>query len=198
MDMAEQPKDAADRMPVNTEAGRKVSPPSGPVPTSETVEARNKRMAEERGVDEEDAEYVLPTPSEAFAERHPAAVRRHARMMDRMLDEQRGVHGPGEAPQTLRTMDQPKDNSNFTKTEHAIANNQRLTTAATHEMLGDQTRLAEMERAYGDYPGRTFTVDPNDVNEVKSMAVRPPGEPDVVTAFPQGLSSRHAPESRPR
>src|SRR5829696_3849340 len=117
--MAEQPKDAADRMPVNTEASRKTAPPSGPVPTSETVESRNKREAEQAGVDPEDAEYLLPSPSEAFAERHGAAVRRHARMMDKMLEAQRDVRGPGEAPQTLRTMDQPKDNENFTKTELA-------------------------------------------------------------------------------
>lgn len=190
--MAETPKDPADQMPVRSEAARKVAPPSGPVPTSETVEGRNRREAE---VDEP---YVLPTPSEAFAERHGPEVRRHARMMAAQAEYQRELRGPGEAPRTMRTMDQPKDNSNFTKTEAAIENNRALHDEATRQMLGDQTRLAEMRRAEGEYPGWVFTVDPREVNDVKSLAVRPPGEPDVVTAFPQGLSSRHVPESRPR
>ncbi len=207
------PHDPADEMPVHGEAARHLSPPSGPVPTSETVEARNKREAEENAgasrrartarakaqeveVEEDDEKYVLPTPQEAFAERHSAAVRNHARMMDKQLELQRAVRGVGEEPHTMRTMAQPKDNENYTQTEQAIENNRMLAAEAAHQILGDETRLAEMRRAYGDYAGRLFTVDPRDVNAVKTMEVRPPGEPDVVTAFPQGLSSRHVPESK--
>ncbi len=210
--MAEQPKGPAENTPVHGEAARKVAPPSGPVPTSETPEARQKREREqmgegksyaaqlerESGVEQVDVDedYLMPSPQEAFADRHAAAVRRHARMMDKQLELQRAVRGPGEAPRELRTMAQPKDNDDYTRTEQAIENNRVLAAEAAHQILGDETRLAEMRRAYGDYPGRVFTVDPNDVNAVKTMEVRPPGEPDVVVAFPQGLSSRHVPESR--
>ncbi len=202
--MAEQPKDPAENMPVHGEAARKVAPPSGPVPTSETPEARQRREREQGRAEPAEAEvnsevegtYVLPTSYEAFAERHHGALTRHARYMDKQLELQRAVRGPGEEPRDMRMMAQPKDNEDYTRTEQAIENNRVLVAEATHQILADETRLAEMRRAYGDYPGRRFTVDPNDVNEVKTLEVRPPDNPDVVTAFPQGLSSRHVPESR--
>lgn len=206
--MPEQPKDVADSMPVRGEAARHNAPASGPVATSETLEARkaqeqdDARRARARTAevedDGEDVEAADPTGQLGFQRRHASAMRRHARMMDKQLELRQAVRGPGEEPRVLRTMDQPKDNENYTKTELAIANNRDLTNEALRQGVGDETRLAEMQRAYGDYPGRVFTVDPSDLNGIKSLEVRGPDEPDVVVAFPQGLSSRHVPESRPR
>jgi hypothetical protein len=203
------PQDVGDSMPVNDEARMKRAPMSGPVPSAETPEARQAREREEgrsvrvgrsapvyRDMDEngDDEAAALPTPTEQFNERHPAEVRAHAKAMQKQQEARVQLRGELE-PQTLRHMGPVKSNDPE-DTEPRIENNRRLVQQAAHQALGDETRLAEMRRAYGDYPGRLFTLNAEALNEVKSLEVRPADSPDVVTVFPQGLSSRHVPETR--
>lgn len=198
--MAEHDKDPAGKMPVHTEAGRNPPALTGPVPTSETPEARAKREREEEAPKDrkarEHAEMLAMTPAERFAKRHPQAVKAYNRALDEQMDAREELLGPRvqhlEVPRARASDDQETR-------EAAIETTRVVHKHAAHALLGDKTTLAEMKRVEGEYPGKLFTMTDDEVKDAAAEGVDVTAHGDVldvVDAVPRGLSSRYVPDTR--